>query len=362
MSSENAVGLVKFARSIGHPRVYIPVLIAIAILFVPFMVSSFYVHVSILVFLIGSCAVAWNIIGGFGGQFSLGNALFLGIGGYTTGILLMDYGINAWVGLMLGVVIAVLAAILIGYPSFLLTGHYFALATIAVVEGLWFLSLHFRDLTGGSAGMSVFGESGWGTLLFPTRVPYFYLGYVLFVGSILVSIRIRYSRLGYHLRAVRENQRAAESVGIDTARAKMSGFVVSAVITSIAGSIYAVYIQFIHPDSMFSLDLSIQFALATLIGGIGTILGPILGTLLLIPLEEYATTVLGGQYGALSYVGYGVILIVFIIYAPDGLVSRLSFIGKRIERVAPNFSDEGIGPIVATEIEDDKPLDAGEEN
>ncbi|MFC6614095.1 branched-chain amino acid ABC transporter permease [Halopenitus salinus] len=324
--------------ALGHPRVYLPLLLAVGLLPLPRFVPSFYVHISILVFLIGSCAVAWNIIGGFGGQFSLGNAMFLGIGAYATSILIMTHGMSAWVGMGVGILLAVLAAIVVGYPSFLLTGHYFALATIAVVEGLWYLAIHFSDLTGGSAGLSVYGDPGWTTLIFPNRAPYFYLAYALFLGSIAVSIYIRYSRLGYYLLAIRENQQAAESIGINTTRSKIYGFIISAVITSIAGSLYAVYIQFLSPGATFSLDLSIQFALATLIGGIGTIAGPIVGTLLLIPLEEYATTVLGGQYGALSYIGYGVVLILFIIYAPEGLVERLRFVGDRIESAAPNFS------------------------
>lgn len=345
MGAEQRSLFSRITNSAGHPKVYIPAVLAVAILFLPFFAPVFYVHITIMVFLIGSCAVAWNIIGGFGGQFSLGNALFLGIGGYTTGILLVDYGQSAWIGMAIGVLLAVLAAIIIGYPSFLLTGHYFALATIAVVEGLWFLSIHFGDLTGGSSGKSIFADLGWSTLIFPSREPYFYLGYILFIGSILVSIRVRYSRLGYHLLAIRENQQAAESIGINTTQSKMKGFVISAIITSIAGSLYAVYIQFINPDAMFSLDLSIQFALATLLGGIGTIVGPVLGTMLLIPLEQYATTILGGQYGALSYIGYGIVLILFIIYAPDGLATRLQFVWERIEQIAPHFGSGRSEPV-----------------
>lgn len=331
-------GLSEYATRVGEPRIYLPIALAAAVLFVPFVAPGFYVHVLILTFITGTGAVGWNIIGGFGGQFSLGNAVFLGIGGYTTGILMVDYGITPWVGIPLAVALAVVAAVVIGYPAFKTSGHYFALATIAVLEGMWFLSVYFSDLTGGSTGYSVTGESGWLMLLFDSREPYFYLAYVLFLGSIAVMIAVRYSRIGYYLLAIRENQDAAEAVGIDTAKYKLYGFVISAILTAVAGGLYAVYINFLYPDSMFSIDESILYALIVLIGGIGTIAGPIIGALLMVPLEEYTTAVLGGQYGALSYVGYGVVLILFIIYAPDGLVERLRFVGERIEEAAPTFS------------------------
>ena len=209
--------LSEYVDRIGEPRVYLPTLLAVLVLFVPFVTSGFIVHIFILMFITGTGAIGWNIIGGFGGQFSLGNAMFLGIGGYTTGVLLVDHGITPWVGIPIGTLLAAIAAIAIGYPAFKLSGHYFALATIAVLEGLWFLSVYFSDLTGGSTGYSVTGDGGAAMLLFGSREPYFYLTYVLFLGALLVSILVRYSRLGYHLLAIRENQDAAESIGIDTA-------------------------------------------------------------------------------------------------------------------------------------------------
>lgn len=341
-TEQGATTVSDYTSQLGQPQVYLPTLAALLMLAVPFVAAQFYVHVFILMFITGTGAVAWNIIGGFGGQFSLGNAMFFGIGGYSTGILLIEYGVNAWVGILVGVLLAVVTAVVVGYPAFKLTGHYFALATIAVVEGLWFLAIYFRDLTGGSAGYSIVADEGIATLNFGTRAPYFYLAYLLFVGAVLVSIWVRNSRLGYYLLALRENQDAAEAVGIDTTRYKIYGFVISAVLTAVAGGLYAVYLQFIVPDSMFSLDTSILYVLIVLIGGIGTIAGPILGTLLLVPLQTYTTTIIGGEFGALSYVGYGVALVLFIMYAPNGLVDRLSVVGHLITDRAPTF-DIGTG-------------------
>ena len=336
--TEHRGQLVGYANRLGEPRIYLPIALAVLVSFVPFVMSSFFVHIFILMFITGTGAIAWNIIGGFGGQFSLGNAMFLGIGGYSTGILLVDYGQSAWVGIAVGVVLAVVLAVVVGYPAFKLSGHYFALATIAVVEGLWYLSLYFRDITRGSTGFSVVAEDGFSTLMFSSREPYFYLAYLLFLSAFVVSIKVRYSRIGYYLLAIRENEDAAEAIGIDTAKYKLYGFVISAILTAIAGGIYAVYINFLYPDSMFSLDESLLYALVTLIGGTGTIAGPIIGTALLVPLEQYATTVFGGDFGALSYIVYGMLLIAFIMYAPEGLVDRLSYVGEYIEDVAPSFS------------------------
>lgn len=333
----STAGLSKYANLLGDPSVYLPLIAAILVLVVPLVAAPFYVHVFILMFITGTGAVAWNIIGGFGGQFSLGNAIFFGIGGYSTGILLIEHGINAWVGILVGVILAVVTAIAVGYPAFKLTGHYFALATIAIVEGFWYLAIYFRDLTGGSAGYSIVPDESLATLNFATREPYFYLTYLLFIVAVLVSIWVRNARLGYYLLAIRENQDAAEAVGIDTTRYKVYGFVISAVLTAIAGGLYATYLQFIVPNSMFSLDTSLLYVLIVLIGGIGTIAGPVLGTLLLVPLQTYTTTIIGGEFGALSYVGYGVALVLFIMYAPDGLVDRLSFVGETITEAAPSF-------------------------
>jgi len=307
------------------------------------VLPAFQTHILILVFLTGTGAVGWNIIGGFGGQFSLGNAMFFGVGGYTTAILLVDHGVSGWVGMAVGVLLAVALAVAVGYPSFLLSGHYFALATIAVVEGLWFLSLYFDGLTGGSRGYSVAVEPSLASMTFGSRASYFYLAYALFLAAVLVSIRIRNSKLGYYLLAIRENQDAAQSLGIDATKYKMYGFVVSAVLTAMAGSLYAVYLQFLFPEGMFSLDESIVYALTALVGGLGTVAGPILGTFLIVPLEQYVTTVLGARTGALSYVGYGLVLILVIMYAPGGLVSQVGGVTDRIEAAFPTFGDPGAG-------------------
>lgn len=327
---------IRLANQLGRPGVYLPILMGIFLVFIPLLgVPVFIVHVLIVVFITGIAAVAWNIIGGFGGQFSLGNAVFFGFGAYSTGILMTEYDQLAWVGIAIGILISIIAAIIIGYPTFQLEGHYFALATIAIVEGMFALAQYFGDITGGSQGLSIFADYGWGNLIFRSRSTYYYLILSLFVIAILISIWVRYSRLGYFLLAIREDEEAAEAIGVNVTRYKLYGFILSAALTGLAGGFHAVYIQFLSPGGVFSLDESILYALIVLIGGMGTIWGPVLGTFLLVSIQTYATTVIGGNIGALSYVAYGVLLIVLIIYAPNGLINRFQFVGERICDVAP---------------------------
>lgn len=333
-SVSNRVG--RLANTLGRPSAYLPLLFGGALLVIPFLgFPRFVLHVFIMVFITGTAAVAWNIIGGFGGQFSLGNAVFLGVGAYSTGILMIDYGQSALVGIVVGVLLSVGVAVIIGYPTLQLKGHYFALATIAIIEIMRYLARYFSDITGGSQGMSVYAMPGWANLMFVSKNMYYYICFGVFAFAVLVSVLVRYSRIGYYLLAIREDEDAAAAIAVDTTRYKIYGFVLSAALTGLAGGLYAVYIQFLSPTGVFSLNQSILYALIVLIGGLGTIAGPVVGSFLMVSLQTYVTTVLGGNVGALSYMGYGVLLILLIIFAPQGIVNELSFITDRIRNSAP---------------------------
>lgn len=325
--------------AVGKPTVYLSLLVLLASLTLPFLLSNYILHIFILVFITGIGAVAWNVIGGFGGQFSLGNAVFYGFGAYSVAILVSDYNQSFFLAVAVGVLISVIAAIIVGYPTFTLSGHYFALATIAVVEGMLYLARFFSDVTGGAIGKSV-RANDWLADLMGDKMLAFYIFLALFVVSVLITVWVRYSKLGYYLLAIREDQDAAAALGVNTTRYKIYGYVLSAAMTAIAGSLYAIYGTYISPASAFSLDLSILYALIALIGGMGTIAGPIVGTLFMVPIQQYVTTVLGGNVGSLAYVGYGVLLILVIIYAPEGLVNRLSFVGRWINDVFPEVTDD----------------------
>jgi len=312
----------------------------------------------ILTFIIGIAAVAWNIIGGFGGQFSLGNAMFFGTAAYTLGLVL----VVAEMGFLPAVAIAMAAtlvlAVIVGYPSFQLTGHYFALATITVVEGLRFLTRYFNDVTGGAQGFSLVPAMARGiTVLDMDRYTYYLLALGLFVAAVLVSVWVRRSKVGHYLMALRDDQLAASSVGIDVARFKMVGWLVTAALTGIAGLLYAVYVQFLSPGFSFSITQSVLYAVIPIIGGIGTVAGPVIGTFLMVPLEHIAQTEFGGRFGAVTYVVYGVVLILLIIYAPDGLRPKLKAIGDPIAEALPTFGGETPDSETGTEEPDTSETD-----
>lgn len=311
----------------------------------PFVLPVSLVHMLILTYIVGVAAVGWNVIGGYGGQFSLGNGVFFGMTGYTMGILLVHYELSFGLALAAGLAATIVTALVVGYPTFTLTGHYFALATITVVEGLRFLARYFQDLTGGAQGMSVIPAAmrGVPALNLP-RLAYYQLALALFVLAVALSAWIRYRRLGYYLMALRDDQLAAASVGIDVSRYKMYGWLVSAVLTGAAGAMYTVYIQFLDPDFMFSITQSILFAVIPIIGGIGTVSGPVIGTLLMVPLQHFTVTELGGRFGALTYIGYGVLLILLIMYAPEGFAPRLASAGRWLEARLPGADEDAEPP------------------
>ena len=311
----------------------------------PYVLPVATVHMLVLTFVIGTAAIGWNVIGGYGGQFSLGNGVFFGITGYTAGILLVHLEQSFAVSLAAGLAMSVLAALVVGYPTFKLTGHYFALATITVVEGMRFLTRFFQDITGGAQGMSIIPATRRGVFMLNLDRPVYYtLALALFVVAFVVSAWIRYHRLGYYLMALRDDQLAAASVGIDVSRYKMYGWLVSAVLTGAAGMMYATYIQFLDPDYMFSITQSVLFAVIPIIGGIGTVVGPVLGTFLMVPLQHFAVTELGGRFGAITYVGFGAVLILLIMYAPEGFAPRLASVGRRVEEALPTFGEDAEPP------------------
>lgn len=315
-------------------------------------ITSSTVHMLLLTYIIGMAAIAWNVIGGYGGQFSLGNAVFMGLTAYTAGILAVTYNVPFVAAVALGLALTMVLAVIIGYPSFQLTGHYFALATITIVEGVRFLTRHFRDVTGGANGFSLIpagvGDGAdfflklnrvvdWGAMGLSPKTGYYWLALLLFVLAIVWSAHIRYSKLGYYLRALKDDQMAAQAVGIDVPRYKMYGWLVSAFLTGLSGAVYAAYIQYLDPAYMFSITESVRFAVIPIIGGVGTIAGPIIGTLVMVPIQHIAVTELGGKYGALTYVVYGILLIALIMYAPNGFRPLIAPYAEKVAGAFPEF-------------------------
>ena len=310
--------------NLTHPRAYVGALALLAILAVPFALGSpFVYHLAVQVCVFAALATAWNIVGGFAGQLSLGHAVFYGIGSYTASLLIVGMGLSPWVGMFAGAAVSMLAALVIAYPTMRLRGPFFALATIAVLEVCRLLAIHFEGVTGGSAGLNVPLNIGLKWMIFRDKSAYLLIAFGFLALTLWVSWLIRHARFGFYLIAVREREDAARAVGVNAARVKIGAAVISAALTSLVGTFHAMYLTFLEPSAAFSLELSIQIAMFALIGGLGTVAGPLLGTLVVLPAAELSRGWLGALGSGTHGFVYGVVLVLVVLFFPRGLVGHL---------------------------------------
>ena len=314
----------KTAKNLFHPRFYFPLALLILLLVLPTLPRNpFYEDLILMIFFWGTLAAAWNLVGGFAGQISLGHTAFFGIGAYTSTLLYLKLGLSPWLGMLAGVGLAVLVAMGIGYPCFRLKSHFFALSTIAFAEVLRLVASYWRGLTQGGVGLLIPFKPGIGNFMFHGKIPYAYIALGLMLLIILVSYIIRNSRFGFYLISLREDQDAAESLGVKTSRCKLVALIISVLFTAIAGTFYAQYLLFIDPDTVFTISFSIELPLLAIIGGLGTVIGPIIGAFILIPLDVLLRGWLGGISAGLNFIVYGSVLVVAVIYFPRGVAGWL---------------------------------------
>jgi branched-chain amino acid transport system permease protein len=283
--------------------------------------DSFILDSLILILLWGALSSAWNVAGGYAGQVSLGHAAFFGIGAYAAALMSARYHQSPWLGLLAGVALSLLAGGVIGFLSNRLKGPYFALSTIAFAEVLKIVASRWRGFTSGSEGVPVPFRPGLWTMGL-THVQWVYLALVVAILYYLVQVYLERSRIGYQLAGVREDEDAAEALGIPSRRRKVQAVTLSAALTSTCGSFWAQYVGFVDPIHVFSIDLSVRFALNSIIGGIGTALGPFLGSILITSLETYLRATFSGMkagFGGIYLIIYGVVLILVVRFAPEGL-------------------------------------------
>lgn len=297
------------------------VLLLAALIVVPVVVNDGFVyHIFITICLFAALSTAWNIVGGFAGQLSLGHAIFYGIGAYT-GVMLVNSGISTWFAMPLGAVISAVVAVIISYPCFRLRGPFFALATVAFLKVFAVLALHFRGFTGGATGMMVPLKIGWSTMIFRERMPSLVIAYGLMLLCLAVAWWIRSHRLGFYLIATRERESAARAAGVETVKIRLIAVMISAALTAMVGTFHAMYLTFIEPESVFSLAMSIQIAMFALIGGLGTVFGPLLGAVALVLVAEVTRGWLGSQSVGLHGLVYGSILMLAVLFMPNGLIA-----------------------------------------
>lgn len=301
-------------------------LLAVALVAAPFVVSGYLVSVLIVALYFAYVGQAWNIMMGFAGQLSLGHALYVGLGAYTAAALFVQSGVPPWLGLIAAIIVAMAFAAAIGFLAFRfgISGVYFALLTIAFAEFTRIGFDHF-GWVGASAGLflPVSQRSGSDLLaLRGTPTMFYYVILALAAGAFALSRWLLTSRIGFYWMAIREDQDAAQALGIDTFRYKMAAVVVSAAMTSIAGVFFAFYYNNLFPEQIFSIGRSIEIILGPIIGGLGTLFGPVLGAFVLQLLAEAlreGVSALGLEIPGLTQVFYGVCLLVVVMFLPNGV-------------------------------------------
>jgi branched-chain amino acid transport system permease protein len=303
---------------------------------VPLVVrDAFFLDSLVLILIWGASAAAWNVAGGYAGQVSLGHSAFFGLGAYAAALLGTRWGLSPWLGLAAGAVVASAIGVLIGYLSNRLRGPYFVLATIAFSQVLLIVGSRWRGFTSGSEGIPVPFRPGFWTLGIADKRVWVWIVLTLAVLVYLVQLYLERSRRGYQLAAVREDEDAALSLGVPARRLKVAAITVSAALTAACGALWAQYVGFVDPFYVFSVDLSVRFALAAIIGGLGTALGPFLGSALVTALETYLRAQFGGIGAGLVgiyLIIYGVILILVVRFVPGGLTG---WIAARLARRTP---------------------------
>ncbi len=329
--------------------------LAVLLLVPAFVKNTYALHIMILVFLSTLLGSSWNILGGYAGQYSVGHAAYYGVGAYTTLILMENHHIAPWYGVWAGMLAALVLALVVGTTCFRLRGPYFVLASIAVTEILRVSALNLKDITNGAEGilatevppLTVHGKV---ITDFLTKVPFYYTGLTLVVAVIAVTWLVEHSKLGYYFQAIREDQDAALSLGINLTFYKNAALALSAVFTSLAGSLYGLYVGFIDPATVFGLDLSVQIVLICIIGGIGTLFGPVIGAVVLIPLSEALRSnfiteelisfglvkensrtgmFLTENLGHAHVLIYGILVVIVILFMPEGFAGFLRKLASR---------------------------------
>jgi branched-chain amino acid transport system permease protein len=284
--------------------------------------DGFFLDSIILILLWGALSAAWNVAGGYAGQVSIGHASFFGIGAYSAALVTTRFNQSPWLGMVIGVVISIAAGYVIGYLSNRLKGPYFALSTIAFSQVLLIVASRWRGFTSGSEGIPVPYRPGFWTLGLG-HLAWLYVALVVAVLYYLVQLWLERSRFGYQLAGVREDEDAAEALGIATRRAKVIAVTLSAALTSIVGTLWAQYIGFVDAFYVFSVPLSVRFALNAIIGGVGTAMGPFLGSIFITSLETYLRATFSGVatgFTGIYLILYGAVLILVVRFVPDGLI------------------------------------------
>lgn len=299
--------------------------IFLILLTLPFLVSHYVVGIFILIFYYAYLGQCWNVLTGYTGYISLGHGIFLGIGAYTTAYLFLSFGITPWLGMLIGGLIAAAVGLFMGFLGFRfgLRGIYFVLLTIAFAELGRIITLHIKAL-GSFTGLFIPFKPSFLNFQFRGNIPYYYIAFALMIFSLALVRIIERSRLGRYFIAIREDEDAAEALGVHSFRYKMISLAISGFLTALGGAFYTNYIYYIHPNTVFGIIPSIEIILRPIVGGMGTLFGPVVGSFVLTPLAEFSRTYFAkGGYEGLHLIIYGFLMILVVLFLPQGIISYI---------------------------------------
>lgn len=274
----------------------------------------------ILVLMAAQLGVAWNLLGGYAGQVSLGHAAFYGVGAYTSTLLLLNFGMNPWLGILAGGAVAASLSFAFGWSCLRLKGHYFAMATIAVAEIVQIIFTNW-EYAGSAVGLTIpMTQRGLQAMVFTEKAPYYWLALGLLGLTLAVTWAVERSYMGFYLRAIKDEPDAARSIGINIARYKQIALALSACLTAMGGSLYAQKELYIDPASVLSTSLSIKMALVSILGGVGTLFGPVAGSIVLTTIEEMTRATFGGSGRGTDTMIYAALIVGISVFYPSGLM------------------------------------------
>src|SRR5215212_8062238 len=319
---------------------------AVAVLLLSFVLlkSAYYQLVLTQVLLWAVLSLAWNLLCGYSGYFSFGHAVFWGLGAYTVALGMMYFDLTPWISIPLAGIVGAAAGALIGYPTFRLRGHYFALAMLAYPLATLYV---FQWLGYQELALPMKREAPLLYMQFEDQRVYVVLALVLLVAALLISLKVENSRFGMALLAIKQNEPAAEAAGINTWRWKMLALMLSGAISAIAGGLYGVVMLVVTPEAVFGMLVSAQALILALFGGVGSLWGPVIGAMVLVPLAEGLNAELGAILPGIQGVVYGIAIIAIILLAPEGVYWRIL---DRFSRRAPEREIPQRAPAVATNV------------
>ena len=305
------------------------ILFAICVAWVTLGLAPTLQDVVVLSFLFAGLALAWNIAGGCAGLISFGHAAFFGIGAYASTILLQSYNVTPWLGIFAGAAAAAVAGAVLSLICARLKGPFFILSSLAFAEVVRIIALNWSDVTGGAEGLSIPPMPNLANMVLGSKTAYEALMLIYLAAAYVITRWLEASRFGFYLFAVRDNDEAAAAAGINPLAVRTAAMALSAALTGIGGTLFAQYFLYLDPTYVISPELSFQFALLPAVGGLGTAIGPILGSFLMTPLSELLRSNLGNAAAGLHLVVYSAGLIVVMLYFPSGIAGALEKIRQR---------------------------------